>query len=218
MNYGKCKIFQTDNGTEFKNAELKTFLANEGIKQIFSRVYHPQSNGAVEAVHKDVRKYLITEYNKKKKKFNIEISLEEFIIYHNNNIHSSTKRKPIDIKDLDDLDEIDEINMNIIKSMSRKIKDEINIKEDDLLLLTDNIIVNKNNIKIRYKNGKNNYVIPCRFKSFKNNSLVTIIIDIDYKNILNRGKEYLCDHNLLNIVEEFAYNFYKKQYNNENIQ
>ena len=67
MNYGKCKIFQTDNGTEFKNAELKTFLANEGIKQVFSRVYHPQSNGAVEAVHKDVRKYLITEYNKKKK-------------------------------------------------------------------------------------------------------------------------------------------------------
>ena len=51
------------------------------------------------------------------------------------------------------MDEIDEINMNIIKSMSRKIKDEINIKEDDLLLLTDNIIVNKNNIKIRYKNG-----------------------------------------------------------------
>ena len=48
------------------------------------------------------------------------------------------------------MDEIDEINMNIIKSMSRKIKDEINIKEDDLLLLTDNIIVNKNNIKIRY--------------------------------------------------------------------
>ena len=116
------------------------------------------------------------------------------------------------------MDEIDEINMNIIKNMSRKIKDEINIKEDDLLLLTDNIIVNYNNIKIRYKNGKNNYVIPCRFKSFKNNSLVTIIIDIDYKNILNRGKEYLCDHNLLNIKEEFAYNFYKKQYNNENIQ
>ena len=50
-------------------------------------------------------------------------------MYHNNNIHSSTKRKPIDIKDLDDLDEIDEINMNIIKSMSRKIKDEIDVKE-----------------------------------------------------------------------------------------
>ena len=126
---GSVKFFKLNNGTEFKNAELKIFLEKEGIKQVFSRVYHPQSNGAVEAVHKAVRKYLITEYNKKKKKFNIEISLEEFIIYHNNNIHSSTKRKPIDIKDLDDLDEIDEINMNIIKSMSRKIKDEIDVKE-----------------------------------------------------------------------------------------
>ena len=49
-------------------------------------------------------------------------------MYHNNNIHSSTKRKPIDIEDFDDSDEIKEINMNLIKSMSRRIKDEINIK------------------------------------------------------------------------------------------
>ena len=75
----------------------------------------------------------------RKKKFNIEISLEEFIIYHNNNIHSATKRKPIDIKDLD---EINEINLNIIKSMSRKLKEESNIKENDLLLLSDDITVN----------------------------------------------------------------------------
>ena len=147
----------------------------------------------------------------RKKKFNIEISLEEFIIYHNNNIHSSTKRKPIDIKDLD---EINEINLNIIKSMSRKLKEESNIKENDLLLLSDNITVN-NNIRIRYKNAKKNFVIPCRFKSFKNINLVTIIIDINYKNILKYGEEYECDHNLLNIVEEFAYSYYKNQYNSE---
>ena len=38
LNFGKCKIFQTDNGAEFKNAELKTFLDNEGIKLIFSKL------------------------------------------------------------------------------------------------------------------------------------------------------------------------------------
>ena len=43
--------------------------------------------------------------------------------------------------------------MNIIKSMSRKLKEESNIKENDLLLLSDNITVN-NNIRIRYKNAK----------------------------------------------------------------
>ena len=71
MNYGKCKIFQTE---------------------VISRVYHPQTNRGVKAIHKSVRKYLINEFKKKKNKFNIEISLEEFIIYHNNNIHGSTKR------------------------------------------------------------------------------------------------------------------------------
>ena len=67
MNFGKCKIFQTDNGTEFKNAELKTFLEKEGIKHIFSRPYHPQSNGAVEAVHKSIKKYLANEFKIQKK-------------------------------------------------------------------------------------------------------------------------------------------------------
>ena len=67
MKFGKCKIFQTDNGTEFKNAELKTFLENEGIKQIFSRPYHSQSNGAVETVHKSVKNYLANEYQIQKK-------------------------------------------------------------------------------------------------------------------------------------------------------
>ena len=39
LNFGKCKIFQTDNGKELKNRELKTFLENEGIEQVFSRPY-----------------------------------------------------------------------------------------------------------------------------------------------------------------------------------
>ena len=73
---------------------------------------HPQSNGIVFAIHKAVRKYLINDY---KKKFIIENSIEEFILYHNNIIPSSTKRKPIDIKDFKY--ELDKINMNIIKIM-----------------------------------------------------------------------------------------------------
>ena len=34
LNFGKCKIFQTDNGIEFKNKELRFYLENENIKQI----------------------------------------------------------------------------------------------------------------------------------------------------------------------------------------
>ena len=44
--------------------------------------------------------------------------------------------------------------------------------------------------------------------SYKNSNLVNIIVDINYKDLLKAGKDYICDHNLLNIVEEFAYNYY----------
>ena len=215
LNFGKCKIFQTDNGTEFKNKELKLYLEKEDIKQVFSRPYHPQSNGAVEALHKSVRKFLMNELKIKKKRFNLEIALEEFIIFHNNTTHSITKRKPIEIKDIEDQDEINEINMNIIKSISRKIKDEPNISKYDLLLLCDNIKVNKDTIVLDKKHSKKIYNIPCRFISYKNSSLVTIIVDINYKNLLLKGEEYTCDYHLLNIVEDFAYNYYLKINNKE---
>ena len=78
------------------------------------------------------------------------------MIFYNNNIHSLTKRKPIDIKDIDNEEEINEINLNIIKSMSRKIKAEPNISKDDVLLLIDNIKVNKNVICLNKKKLKKN--------------------------------------------------------------
>ena len=41
---GPCKIFQTDNGLEFNNFELKIYLENINIDYIRSAPYHPQSN------------------------------------------------------------------------------------------------------------------------------------------------------------------------------
>ena len=39
-----CKLFQTDNGSEFNNNILKIYLENLNIKYIRSAPYHPQSN------------------------------------------------------------------------------------------------------------------------------------------------------------------------------
>ena len=67
FNYGACRIYQCDNGKEFKNRELKVYLENENIKLVFSRVKHPQTNGCIESSHKIVKKYLLNENTYQKK-------------------------------------------------------------------------------------------------------------------------------------------------------
>ena len=44
----KIKKVRSDNGTEFKNTNVDTFLDEEGISHEFSATYTPQQNGVVE--------------------------------------------------------------------------------------------------------------------------------------------------------------------------
>ena len=44
----KIKKVRSDNGTEFKNANVDTFIDKEGISHEFSATYAPQQNGVVE--------------------------------------------------------------------------------------------------------------------------------------------------------------------------
>ena len=44
----RVKKLRSDNGTEFKNAKLSTFLKDVGISHNFSAAYTPQQNGVVE--------------------------------------------------------------------------------------------------------------------------------------------------------------------------
>lgn len=74
--------------------ELKIYLENENIRQIFSSIRHPQTNGFVEATHKTVRSNLLKELKVQKNNFDIEIALTDFLIMYNNSVHSSTKKNP----------------------------------------------------------------------------------------------------------------------------
>ncbi len=51
---GKFNIVQCDNGGEFIAREVKEYIEKYGGKIIFSAVYHPQTNGAVERVNRMV--------------------------------------------------------------------------------------------------------------------------------------------------------------------
>lgn len=64
---GPCEFCQTDNGLEFNNINLKIYLENLNIKYIRSSLYHPQSNGCCKALYKQVKQYLLDDYDKKKK-------------------------------------------------------------------------------------------------------------------------------------------------------
>ena len=52
QSFGIPKIFQCNNGGEFNNRLLKNYCIKNDINLVFSSLYHPQTNGACESVHK----------------------------------------------------------------------------------------------------------------------------------------------------------------------
>jgi transposase InsO family protein len=60
----RIKKIRSDNGTEFKNSQIKGFL-EEGIKHEFSSPYTPQQNGVVERKNRtllDMARTMLDEY------------------------------------------------------------------------------------------------------------------------------------------------------------
>lgn len=54
----KMSIIRSDNGSEFKNRKMTSYIKNEGMKQVFSDPYSPQSNGAIERFNGVLKKLL----------------------------------------------------------------------------------------------------------------------------------------------------------------
>ena len=104
-------------------------------------------------VHKEIRKYIYTEFLKNKNDFNIEDELFKIIKIHNNKIHSSTKRIPKDIRDIEDIDEINDIKSEIIKTLSKKNKN-YDVVDFSKKYVIDYNKVYVNNNKIKRKKGK----------------------------------------------------------------
>ncbi|XP_016162743.1 uncharacterized protein K02A2.6-like [Arachis ipaensis] len=50
--FGIPEVVISDNGTQFTDKKFTEFLADLGIKQKFSSVEHPQTNGQVESANK----------------------------------------------------------------------------------------------------------------------------------------------------------------------
>jgi hypothetical protein len=61
----RIKKIRSNNGTEFKNSQIESFLEDEGIKHEFSSPYTPQQNGVVERKNRtllDMARTMLDEY------------------------------------------------------------------------------------------------------------------------------------------------------------
>ena len=63
---------QTDNGKEFVNDKLKSFLDKQTIKHITGAPYHLLSQGAVEAFNRKIQNFNILQKIWKKNSFYLE--------------------------------------------------------------------------------------------------------------------------------------------------
>ena len=140
----KPKIIQTDNGLEFKNKILETYLKNEGIKHVLSRSHHPQTNGCLERYHRELQKHM-KYYLDKFDNFDdnkIELSLEYNIIFHNQIKKYSTKFAPYQIRDIYDQNLIDILLKNMLKNIKKH-----SIKENEILYMNEKLLLWNNLIK-----------------------------------------------------------------------
>ena len=111
--------------------------------------------------------YLYRIHKKNKIDFNIEDELFNIIKIHNNKIHSSTKRSPKEIRDIDDINEINDINAEIVKTLSKKIKNY------DVIDFGKNYVNDYNNVYV-YKNK----IIRKKGKIKKPKKLIKLPIEI----------------------------------------
>lgn len=61
--FGKPKHLHTDNGLESKNSLIDNYCHEKDIKHIYSKPYTPRSAGAVEDVHKQIKRIVMDLYN-----------------------------------------------------------------------------------------------------------------------------------------------------------
>ena len=114
-----CYIYRISNvptnGSEYCNDIIDTFCAENSIKHITSSPKHPQTNGVVKIVHREIRRKVMMDYCNSTTSFDFKDSLLEAVNIHNHNIHTSTGYRPIDI--INNTDE--EIYLQVMENIKK---------------------------------------------------------------------------------------------------
>jgi len=152
QSFGKPVIFQSDNGLEFFNKDLLNYCINNDIKIIHGSPHYPQSQGACESCHKEIKKYIYNKFLEENDNFNLNKSLVEIINIHNNKKHSITEEIPRDIRDLSNEEDIKIINSRIKKKLGRKNKNKDIIYYNQHYCISADMVIKGN--KLQQNNKK----------------------------------------------------------------
>jgi len=80
-------VILTDNGPAFKSWVLGDYLENKGMKHIFGRYYHPQTQGKVERFNRTIKDYIfVYNYDSPDK---LQQALKEGVEWYNNRPHEA---------------------------------------------------------------------------------------------------------------------------------
>ena len=182
LTIGFPKIIQTDNGKEYKNSLFKDFCEKHSITHIFSSPYHPQTNGVVEVSHKEIRKNLILMYSENEgDNFNLKNSLLEVIYIHNNNIHTSTNHRPIDLINNTNEDIFEEVMNNIKKKLDYKNKNYVELNEGDHIMIKKNCKISGKRLITQRINLRNENIIGTILNNFSG-GIYAIRVDESFNN------------------------------------
>ena len=77
VTHGKLESFHTDNGSEFVNENVKTYIEKSGIYYIRGSTYHLYNQGEVEAVNLTVQNSLYLAQDMNRDNFELEDSIIE---------------------------------------------------------------------------------------------------------------------------------------------
>ncbi|XP_061712815.1 uncharacterized protein K02A2.6-like [Cydia pomonella] len=89
--FGVPEQFVSDQGPPFTSSDLKDFLVKCGIRQSFSPVYHPASNGAAEGAVKLCKRAIKKAY---RENVDIDAALQTYLLAYRNSVHSTTGESP----------------------------------------------------------------------------------------------------------------------------
>jgi len=92
----KPKTIQSDNGIEFKSDAVTNFLKDKGIKQVFSKPYHSESQGGIENKNRLIRSMLRKYFQLHKTKKWIDV-IHQMVSAYNNTVHDVTGVTPISV-------------------------------------------------------------------------------------------------------------------------